>query len=130
MGEPIWVDAELLAELHEDIIIKTGGAPRVRSADLLASAVQRPVNRFHYEGVADLVELAATYAVAVSSNHPFIDGNKRAAFLCLGLFLEDNGLELHAAFDDATQIMLGVAAGETGIEALVEWLRPKVRVVA
>jgi death-on-curing protein len=79
-----------------------------------------------YEGVDDLLELAATYAVGIAGNHPFIDGNKRAAFMGLGLFLDDNGLSIEAAREDATQIMLGVAEGTIDIDRLTAWLRPRV----
>ncbi len=126
MAEPLWVDKELLLQLHAEILAETGGAPGLRSEALLESALARPINRYAYEGLEDLVELAATYAVAVSSNHPFVDGNKRAAFISLGQFLLDNGLELNADHDDATAIILGVAAGEVDIAALTAWLRPRV----
>ena len=126
MIEPVWMNEELLLKLHDEVLRETGGAPGVRDLNLLRSALTRPLNRYAYEGVADLVELAATYAVAISGNHPFIDGNKRAAFMALGLFLDDNGLELIADGDDATQAMLAVAAGELEIPALTEWLRTRV----
>lgn len=126
MIEPVWMDEELLLKLHDEVLRETGGACGVRDLHLLRSALARPLNRYAYEGVTDLVELAATYAVAISGNHPFIDGNKRAAFMALGLFLDDNGLELIADGDDATQAMLAVAAGELDIPALTEWLRTRV----
>lgn len=126
MVEPVWMDEELLLKLHDEVLRETGGACGVRDLNLLRSALARPLNRYAYEGVADLVELAATYAVAISGNHPFIDGNKRAAFMALGLFLDDNGLELIADGDDATQAMLAVAAGELDIPSLTEWLRTRV----
>ena len=75
----------------------------------------------------DLIELAATYAVAISANHPFVDGNKRAGFICLGQFLADNGLSLETDPDDATRIILSVAADEIGIAELAGWLRPLVK---
>ncbi len=126
MTEPLWLDRELILLLHDDILAATGGAAGVRDEGLLDSALARPLNRFAYEGLADIVELAATYAVAIASNHPFIDGNKRSAFMALGLFLEENGLTLTATDDDATEAMLGVARGEVTIEALTAWLRPRV----
>ena len=126
MVEPVWMDEELLLKLHDEVLRETGGACGVRDLNLLRSALARPLNRYAYEGVADLVELAATYAVAISGNHPFIDGNKRAAFMALGLFLDDNGLELIADGDDATQAMLAVAAGELDIPSPTEWLRTRV----
>lgn len=127
MTEPLWLDRELILLLHDDILAATGGAPGVRDTGLLDSALARPLNRFAYEGLADLVELAATYAVAIASNHPFIDGNKRSAFMALGLFLEENGLTLAATDDDAIEAMLGVARGEVTIEALADWLRSRVQ---
>lgn len=76
------------------------------------------------------MELAAIYAAGISANHPFIDGNKRVAFVAMGQFLDDNGLELTATPDDATQIMLRLARGEIGIGAATEWLRDRVRPIA
>lgn len=125
--EPVWLDEALILLLHEDILAETGGAAGVRDLGLLKSALARPLNRFAYEGVADLLELAATYAVAIASNHPFIDGNKRSAFMALGLFLDDNDVQLIATDADATAIMLGVARGEVSIRALTGWLAPRVR---
>jgi len=126
MPEPLWMDEELLLMLHDEVLRQTGGASGVRDINLLKSALARPLNRYAYEGVSDLVELAATYAVGIASNHPFIDGNKRAAFMALGLFLDDNGLRLIAEGGDATQAMLAVARGELDIPALTDWLRTRV----
>ena len=126
MSEPLWMDQDLLVRLHDELLRVTGGASGIRDEGLLNSALARPVNRYAYEGVADIVEMAATYAVGIASNHPFVDGNKRAAFMALGLFLEDNGLRLTATQDDATEAMLGVARGEADIPTLIEWLRTRV----
>lgn len=73
--------------------------------------------------MSDLIVLAATYVVAIAGNHAFIGGNKRAAFIALGLFLADNGLELETTNENAAEAMLRVAAGEWGIEPLTVWLR-------
>jgi death-on-curing protein len=126
MAEPLWMDQGLLLRLHDEVLRVTGGASGVRDLGLLNSALSRPINRYAYEGVTDLVALAATYAVAIASNHPFVDGNKRAAFMALGLFLEDNGLRLVATTDDATEAMMGVARGEIDIPTLTDWLRSRV----
>jgi death-on-curing protein len=109
--------------LYEDVVAASGGAAGVRDEGLLESALARPVNRFHYEACHDLVDLAATYAVAISGNHPFVDGNKRMAFIALGQFLADNGLALVATDEDATRAMLTVAAGGADLQALSTWLR-------
>lgn len=123
MDEPVWLDKELVLALYEDVVAASGGAFGVRDDGLLESALARPLNRFLYEGVADLLELAATYAVGIASNHPFVDGNKRVAFIALGQFLLDNRIILTASDDDATTVMLSVATGSTDIVSLTEWLR-------
>ena len=123
MSQPAWLALADLIELHDYVIARTGGASDIRDAGRLESALERPRNRFAYEGMEDVVELAATYAVGVAKNHPFVDGNKRAAFLALGVFLDLNGLQLTATDDDATATMLAVAAGEIDIEALADWVR-------
>lgn len=65
--------------------------------------------------------------MAISGNHPFVDGSKRIAFVAMGQFLVDNGLVLTADEDEATAMMFAVASGGASLEALVGWLR---RVVA
>lgn len=123
MAEPEWIELATVKAAHDRSIALHGGLPGLRDEGLLESAMERPRNRYFYEGVEDVVELAATYCVAVASNHPFADGNKRAAFLCLLLFLRLNGRRLTADRVDATRVVLGVAAGEMGIEALAGWIR-------
>ena len=109
--EPVWIELEALLVLHDRTIALHGGAEGVRDAGLLESALVRPISRFQCEGVADLPELAAVYADAINSNHPFADGNKRASFQALTLFLRLNGLRLKASQVDAARTILSLAAG-------------------
>jgi len=124
--EPKWLLTQALIVLHERSLALHGGPSGVRDLGLLVSALERPKNRFHYDGVADVVELAATYAAAVSGNHPFVDGNKRAAFHAMTLFLRVNGLRLVADQADAARTIFRLAGGEIGIPELTDWLRPRV----
>jgi death-on-curing protein len=126
MAEPFWLDRAMLLDLYEDVVAVSGGTFGVRDEGLMDSALVRPMNRMAYEGVTDLLNLAATYAIGISANHPFIDGNKRVAFMAMGQFLNDNGLDLVADQDDATATMLSVARGELTIEQLAAWLRTRV----
>ncbi len=112
--------------LHERTLALHGGAKGLRDEGLLASALLRSKNRFHYESLEDVSELAAVYAVAISSNHPFADGNKRTAFLCMALFLRLNGLRLKADQVDATRTMFAVADGKLDDRKLAEWVRAHV----
>lgn len=122
MDAPVWLDKVLVLALYEDVVAASGGASGVRDDGLLESALARPLNRFLYEGVSDLLELAATYAVGIARNHPFIDGNKRMAFIALGQFLLDNRVVLTASDEDATAVMVSVAKGDTDISGLTSWL--------
>lgn len=120
---PTWLLQADLVALHDFVLERTGGATGVRDLGLLESALARPANRFFYEGVDDIAALAATYGVAVAKNHPFVDGNKRAAFLALGLFLELNGRWLTASDNDATATIMAVASSEMDEDALTAWIK-------
>ncbi len=122
-AEPRWLGLAEIVELHHYVVERTGGAQGIRDDGLLESALARPLNRWGYEGVEDVRDLAATYAVGLAKNHPFVDGNKRAAFLALGLFLDLNGWTLIAEDDDATAVFLGVASSEVTEDALAAWVR-------
>ena len=119
--EPRWL-AKADVELHDYVLARTGGSPGVRDEGLPESALARPSNRWSFEGVEDIRELAATYGVGLAKNHPFIDGNKRAAFLCVGLFLELNGWRLTATDDDAVATFYAVASSGVDEDALAAWV--------
>ncbi|MDZ4363339.1 type II toxin-antitoxin system death-on-curing family toxin [Brevundimonas sp.] len=121
--EPIWLEKAAIIVLHDRSLALHGGPSGIRDEGLLGSALQRPVNRFFYEGEADIAALAATYCVGIASNHPFIDGNKRAAYQALILFLALNGQPLAADRVDAINTMLAVAAGQIDIDELSRWIR-------
>ena len=89
---------------------------------MLDSALNRAPYLAHY-GQPDFAELAAAYGVGLAKNHAFVDGNKRVAFLSIGLFLMLNGRELTATEVDATLTMIAVAAGEIDESTLAEWIR-------
>jgi len=128
MSEPEWVEFETIEVLHDMSLAAHGGAAGIRDQELLESALQRPINRYFYEGVDDLPVLAATHAAAISGNHPFVDGNKRAAFHAMALFLRINGVKLVAEQGEAAAIIYALAAGELDVERLAEWLRRNVQI--
>lgn len=121
--EPEWITRSTVDLAHDLSLAEHGGAPGLRDEGLLLSALDRPKNRYFYEGVADVPLLAATYAVALAKNHPFTDGNKRTAFIVYASFLLLNGLRLKADQVVATTTMMSVAAGEVDIDALADWIR-------
>jgi death-on-curing protein len=124
---PRWIDKEALILLHAESLAEHGGLEGTRDEGLLDSALARPQNIHAYEEVTDLARLAAAYGVGVAKNHPFADGNKRAAFLSVGLFLGLNGKRLVADKAEATQVMLAVAAGELSEADFAEWIKAHIK---
>lgn len=120
---PRWLSVKEVLRLHDIQIRRYGGQPGIRDPGLLESAVLRPRNKHHYDNVEDIVELAADYAVAISGNHPFLDGNKRTAFYAMAVFLELNGLSLKAPEAEATRAMLQLAADASKEKHFREWLQ-------
>ncbi|AFU46772.1 death-on-curing family protein [Acidovorax sp. KKS102] len=121
-----WVSKQALVLLHGESLATHGGREGMRDEGLLDSALMRPQNILAYsdaDNPPDTAALAASYGVGLAKNHPFVDGNKRAAFLAVGLFLYLNGLRLQATQTNATLTMLAVAAGDITEEAFAAWLR-------
>ena len=125
--EPKWIDRKALLLLHDESLSLFGGARGIRDEGLLDSALGRPVNKYLYESITDLAELAAAYAYGVAKNHAFVDGNKRAAFLSMGLFLAINGKRLRAKQVDAIHVILALAAGELPEAELTTWIKLHVK---
>ena len=117
-----WIDKRLLVILHDESLVLHGGASGIRDESLLDSALNRAVNLALYSK-PDFAELAAAYGVGLAKNHAFVDGNKRVAFLAVGLFLGLNGYRLNATQADATRTMLTVASGEMLETDFAIWIR-------
>ena len=122
MSEPIWMEVSDAVIAHDLELAASGGSSGVRDAGLLESALMRPRNLCAYADAPPvLTRLAAAYAFGISSNHPFVDGNKRAALLVSFAFLIVNGVEVTATQEDAYLTFLALAAGELAEEALSDW---------
>ena len=117
-----WIDKQALLLLHGESLAEHGGAAGMRDQGLLDSALARAPNLAAY-GEPDVAALAATYGFGIARNHPFVDGNKRAAFLSLGLFLALNDYRLRATQADATVMMLALASGDLDEAEFAGWLR-------
>lgn len=120
---PVWIDARAILFLHDESLAIFGGARGLRDTGLLESALARPVNQHLYKPEVDIPELAAAYAFGLAKNHPFVDGNKRTAFLALGLFLAVNGWRLETTQIDAIETMLSLANGALDEGSLASWIR-------
>jgi death on curing protein len=117
-----WLAADVLLAVHDEQLAEHGGAAGVRDIGLFESALARPQNLAVY-GDPDAAALAAAYGVGLAKNHPFVDGNKRTAFVAVELFLALNGMELTADDPGCVLTMLAVAAGTLDEPAFATWLR-------
>jgi death-on-curing protein len=118
----VWLSRAVLIAAHDEQLAEHGGAAGFREEGLFDSALARPLNLAAYDDL-DACALAASYAVALAKNHPFIDGNKRTAFIAMELFLMLNGHELNATDAECVLATLAVAASEWDEATLAAWLR-------
>ena len=117
-----WVSKDALLLLHDESLAEHGGASGLRGESLLESALARPQNLAAY-GEPNIAELAACHGVGLAKNHAFVDGDKRAVLLAVGLFIALNGHRLAASQLEAVQAMFAVAAGELDELSFAVWLR-------
>ena len=122
MSPWVWIEREVIVAIHDMQLAEHGGLPGTRDAGLLDSALARPLHLAAYDQ-PDAAALAAAYGWGIARNHPFIDGNKRTAFVAIELFLQLNGWALHASDADCVITMLAVAAGDLPDDTRADWLR-------
>lgn len=127
MKEPRWINARALLLLHAESLAEHGGLTGFRDENGFHAAMARPPHVFHYEPAADVSQLAAAYGFGLVRDHPFSDGNKRAGFLAILLFLDLNGWELRVEQSEAIQTILQLAAGQLSESELATWIREHTR---
>ena len=126
MAEPVWIREDAVIAIHRRQLAEHGGADGIRDAGLLASALGRPKNLLAYsEEASDLAALTASYAFGLVKNHPFIDGNKRVAFVVCRTFLKLNGCDIDSSQADKYTTFLKLAAGELSESEFTDWLRER-----
>ena len=118
----VWLSHELVLAIHDEQLAVHGGSSGIRDDGLLQSALARPLNRAGYRD-PDIVELAAPYAIPIARNHPFIDGNKRTAYVALETFLILNGCRFPASDAEAVVAMLAMAGGAMSDDEFTRWVR-------
>ena len=119
-----YVPKEVVLTIHADLLQRYGGKPGLRDPGLLDSALAQPKmtvgGKFAHK---TLFDKAAAYGFHVCKNHPFIDGNKRVAFVLMDVFLQQNGWEIKAAEEDAYTIIMALASGQLSKAQLATWLK-------
>ena len=121
-----WVLDSVVLAIHDAQLAEHGGISGIRDEGLLSSALARPKNVEAYREGVEAASLAAAYAFGIARNHPFLDGNKRTAFVVMELFLNLNGWTLTAGDEDCISQFLALAAGELGEKALEAWVRQNI----
>lgn len=120
--EPVWLQSQVLIAVHHKVLAEHGGVDGVRDEHLLESALARP-RQLNAYGDPDLFALAAAYAFGIARNHPFIDGNKRTAFMAAYIFLSRNGYDPRMPEGETVIIMNQLAAGEIAEGEFAAWLK-------
>jgi len=121
--EPKWLARKYVEAMHDALLEQHGGLQGLRDAGALESALGRPMHRWHYGEAKDLADCAASCGFGLARNLPFVDGNKRTAFVAMATFYTWNGGELLADEAEMVHIMVGVAEGSVPEKALAAWLR-------
>jgi death-on-curing protein len=124
--EPVWLERLIVEAIHFDQIRLHGGLPGIRDENALESALARPRNRSVYQADTDLIDLAAAYGYALTTSHPFNDGNKRIGFIAMYVFLGLNGREIVAEETEVVELMITLAGGERSEADVSAWLRDHV----
>lgn len=124
MTEWRWIGETLILAIHDEQLAEHGGRIGLRDRGLLQSALARAINRAAY-GDPDAFDLAAAYAFGIARDHPFVDGNKRTAFVAAAVFLLDNGYEIDLDDMSIVQVMLAISRGSMSEAELVAWLRER-----
>jgi death on curing protein len=125
--EPLWIEERDALAIHDRLLALHGGAAGLRDHGLLESALARPRQHHTYAGTSDVIALAALFTSGIVRSHPFVDGNKRTGFVIGVLFLELHGYDFEASEEDATQAVMGLAAGTLDEASYTEWLRANVK---
>lgn len=119
---PTWLTQTQVVMLHRESLQLFGGLQGVRDAGLLASALDGPKNKWHYDSSISLFDLAASYAFGIARNHPFMDGNKRASLLAVRAFLFINGFTFVPEETETVTVIEGLAAGTVDEALLAGWI--------
>ena len=124
MPEPKWINESAILAIHSRQLAEHGGGDGTRDAGLLESAVNRAKNLYHYGDPApSIADMATAYAYGIAKNHPFIDGNKRTAYVSCRLFLKINGHDIHATQEEKYITTLKLAEGIIDEAELSAWIK-------
>ena len=119
---------DLVKKIHKKIILETGGSYGIRDVNLLKSALEIPFQTFGGEDLyPSNIEKAAKLLESIIKNHPFIDGNKRTAYVLFTLYLEFNNLNINATEDEKYEFVINIAQGKYSFEDILKWINAHIK---
>jgi death on curing protein len=121
--QPVWVPRLVVESIHFEQLNEHGGSHGIRDQRALESALARPQQKHAYDEDTDFADLAAAYAFGIARSHPFVDGNKRTAFVIAEIFLGLNGYEIETTDEDVAETFMRLADGKLTEKKLAEWIR-------
>lgn len=124
MISPIWVNEAVVIAIHRRQLAEHGGSDGIRDRGLLESALFRPLNQFNY-GDPTIFDLAAAYGYGITNNHPFLDGNKRTAYVVMRTFLKLNGYSIQASAPEKYEIWIRLASSQINEAELAKWIEER-----
>jgi len=114
--------------IHEILIERFGGSKGTRDRGILESAINRPFQTFDQTELYPLpVDKAAAIFESIISNHPFVDGNKRTAYVLMRLILQQFNLDILANQNEKYDFVMSAAKGEIKYDQIKEWLTNHIR---
>ena len=121
MLEPVWVTERVVLAIHEDQLVQHGGSAGVRDNTLLGASLARPKHLLAY-GNPTIFDLAAAYCYSIAKNHPFVDGNKRTAFMVMYTFLGLNNYWLEVSEPEVVVKMEDLTKNIETQDSIALWL--------
>jgi death on curing protein len=119
-----WINKAVLLAIHDEQLAEHGGPAGTVDENILESALAKPQNRLVYENIKlDIIDLAATYALALAQRQSFADGNKRVSAVVTELFLELNGFDLSAEDAEIVHVWRAIDSKSMSDEEFLSWLR-------
>lgn len=117
-------EIEIVKQIHNEIIKETGGFYGLRDENLLTSSLKTPFQSFQGKDLYPTTEeKAAKLLELIIENHPFLDGNKRTAYVLFRLFLEENNLIIKASEEEKYKFIMSIASGKLKFEEILNWIK-------
>lgn len=117
------IDTEQILWIHKSLIKEFGGTDGLRDQTLLDSSINRPYATFDgLELYPNPIDKAAALFESLIMNHPFVDGNKRIAYVTMRLLLLNSGFDIHASMEDKYDFVIAASKGEIRYEQIHDWL--------